>query len=382
MIYLDNAATTKIHPEVLKAMMPYLTEEYGNPGTLYPLGRKAYDAVERAREQVAEFMGTSDPGKIIFTSGATEGNNAVFAGMRGYCRKRIALSISSGYEHDSVLNAISQYGPYYPSTILPNKQTGTVLPEELEKQMRGKGVKFGLVSIMAVNNETGSRNNDTGLCKTAHDYGAFFHTDFTQGAGEYDVEADKNGFDFVTISSHKIHGPKGVGALYVSDSAKEVFKPIIYGGAHQENGWRGGTENVAGIVGFGKACELAQKQDREYIKNLHDVFLTAIYSECVSFSTNFDDPRYSDDKIVNLHFPGVKNSALLSACAANGVYISAGSACTGKESTPSHVLTALGMNGKAISESVRISFSCMNTTEEIKEAAKIIADCVKSLKNY
>ena len=385
MIYLDNAATTKIDPQVLDAMMPYLTEQYGNPGTLYGLGLQAKKAVENARRQVADFI-SAKPEQIIFTSGGTEANNLVFFGTAGYLEDVGKPGIiTSRYEHDSVIHsaykiAIRQgFGVTY---LFPDLE-GHINPSEVESKVSGN---IGLVSVMYVNNETGSENDVkeiAGVCKKKD---VLFHTDCVQAAGCYPIDAVEIGCDFLSISSHKIHGPKGVGALYVKDPT--ILSPLIIGGKFQEFGLRGGTENVAGIVGFGKACELA-KQNLHTTQNHCSILKQLFYNHLIEDMTNIglspDIVHINGEQIIkhgktlNLRFDGIDAETLLLMLSTKGVCVSAGSACTSHESQPSHVLTAIGLTPDEARSSVRISFSKMNTEDEVRDAAAMFAACIKVL---
>lgn len=254
MIYLDAAATTQIDRRVLESMMPYLTTQYGNAGTLYKFGRAANEALQSARAQVSRFVG-ADNGSIIFTSGGSESNNLVFHGAKEYL-KRIGRThvLVSAVEHDSVLRAaesLTKEG--FDVGYIPVQGDGSVSLTTLEGLLRPD---TGLVSVMYVNNETGTVNPVCDIGSLCMKHGVLFHTDCVQAAGCHPINVVEIGCDFLSVSSHKIHGPKGVGALYVKDMA--TVAPLIHGGSEQEFGLRGGTENVAGIVGFGRACEIGR----------------------------------------------------------------------------------------------------------------------------
>lgn len=402
MIYLDNASTTKVDPRVLEAMMPYLTESYGNAGTLYKLGRMAAGAISEARKQVADLIG-AQPEQIVFTSGGSEANNLVFAGLKDYLLSTGKTHIvTTEIEHDSILNAVRnmckpQYivsemctKPLFDATYVPPMNNWGINPcmvidtiDELIEQ----GKHIGIVSVMHTNNETGLENLwiDT-IAKECHKRNILFHTDCVQAAGCSRLNVEEIGCDFLSLSSHKIHGCKGVGALYVRD--KSVMSSLIFGGGSQEFGLRGGTENVAGIVGFGKACEILrtqQESDMEYITEL----LEHLY-ECIKnnlrgcglehiLHINGGDNLSFNGKTVSLRFDNVDGETLLLLLDARGVCASAGSACRSHESEPSHVLTAMGISSEDARNSVRFSVSRMNTQEEVVSAAKIIAECVALL---
>ena len=382
MIYLDNAATTPIDQVVLEAMMPYLTTEYGNPGGLYGLGRSVNAAVQTAREQVAHFIKAS-PEQVIFTSGGSESNNLVFHGIKDYLKERSKTHILiSAIEHDSVLKAaqILEKEGFAVELIPPLLGVATIAVEDIRPMLRRE---TGLVSVMYANNETGDISNVVDIGRECHSAGILFHTDCVQAAGCLELDVDKFSCDFLSISSHKIHGPKGVGALYVRD--KSLLKPLIYGGSSQEFGLRGGTENVAGIVGFGKACELAQdhiydKADAGYA--FREVIGKAIRSRRIKgIHVNGATHEERIWKTLSISVSDVDAQTLLLLLDANGVCASAGSACCSHDNIPSHVLTAIGLTDKQARETLRFSFSRMTSMEEAKQAAEIFIRCVETARS-
>lgn len=382
MIYLDNAATTPIDPVVLEAMIPYLTTEYGNPGGLYGLGRSVNAAVQTAREQVAHFIKAS-PEQVIFTSGGSESNNLVFHGIKDYLKERGKTHILiSAIEHDSVLKAaqILEKEGFAVELIPPLLGVATIAVEDIRPMLRRE---TGLVSVMYANNETGDISNVVDIGRECHSAGILFHTDCVQAAGCLELDVDKFSCDFLSISSHKIHGPKGVGALYVRD--KSLLKPLIYGGSSQEFGLRGGTENVAGIVGFGKACELAQehihdKADVGYA--FRNVIGEAIRSKRIKgIHVNGATHEKRIWKTLSISVSDVDAQTLLLLLDANGVCASAGSACCSHDNIPSHVLTAIGLTDKQARETLRFSFSRMTSREEAKQAAEIFIRCVETARS-
>lgn len=381
MIYLDNAATTQLDPAVLETMMPYLTGQYGNPGGIYKLGRDARAAVEKAREQVARLI-NAEPEQIIFTSGGTEGNNMVFEMCANYMVQngRTELLVSA-IEHDSVLKCAEKVCHKYsfaPIVLYPNK-LGRVGITEVKGQLARAGSP-GLVSVMAMNNEIASMNPIKDIATVCHEHGALFHTDCVQATGQMVIDVKSIDCDFATISSHKIHGPKGVGAVYIKD--KSQFEPLLIGGANQEFGMRGGTENVAGIVGFGKACELVDVQDASNIRDLKNEFWQVLHDELEFLGLDGRlrlNGAFGFGKVINLGITGVDAETLLLLLDTNGVCVSAGSACNSRESIPSHVLKAIGRSDDEARSSIRVSFSRMNTLDEVRDAARIMAECVATL---
>lgn len=398
MIYLDNASTTKPDPRVVEAMLPYLEESYGNPGNVYSFGKEAEKAVSKAREQVAEYIGAR-PDQIIFTSGGSEANNMVMSGtLRSiYAGGRFAIMYSS-IEHDSIMNVVNnlecEYDLFDFVKIIPSYHgingvyVGRDDVEETAshiKLMHGGGVT-GLVSVMHTNNETGIRNDVEEIGKYCHEHDIMFHTDCVQAAGCEPLDVDKIGCDFMSLSSHKIHGCKGIGALYVRN--KTSISPLIFGGENQEFGLRGGTENVPGIVGFGKACEILTNDpanNSKYISDLRKRLYDGIVGRLSTYglqniihingNLNLDNPG----KTMNLRFDNVDGQTLMLLLDSNGVCVSTGSACNSHETKPSRVLKSIGLTDEEAMSSIRISVSRMNTVDEIDTAAGIIADSVYSL---
>lgn len=384
MIYLDNAATTRVSPSVLHAMLPYYLDRFGNPGSLHNCGRQAKDAVSRARGQVANLFNTT-PDNIIFTSGGSESNNIVFHGLVNHLREQNKMRILiSAFEHDSVFRSAKNCEKlgFQVDIVTPNQYEDYIHVESVERTLRDD---TGLVSVMYVNNETGAVNDVSRIAKLCRDRGVLFHVDCVQAAGTHPLDTVSLVCDFASISSHKIHGPKGVGALYCRDLS--ILSPIIYGGEEQEFGIRSGTENVPGIVGFGKACELAIQENTVYAF-LQQRFLRTLSS---SFGVNqIEDANIYNNssggmsplcgKILNLRVDGVNAESLVLAMDSCGVCISAGSACRSHESEPSRTLLAIGLTPEEARSSVRISFSSDTTLEEVEEAAIIMVECTKTLR--
>lgn len=392
MIYLDNSATTPIHPEVLKAMMPYLKGGYGNAGAVYRIGRESAKAIQKAREQVAQLFNASAD-QIVFTSGGSEGNNMVFSyGMRCMLEERGKKHVViSQIEHDSVYEAAThmfkpsgKVNDDFYTQFIHTKSDGTVDVKHLEALL-DEDESIGLVSVMYVNNETGAVNPINHIGEICRDRGILFHTDCVQAAGCHPIDANIIGCDFATISGHKIYAPKGIGAIYIKD--KTLARSLIYGGTNQEFGLRGGTENVASIVGLGKACDLicsdfgTQRVTVSLLKRLFYENMTSYLKEL-----NLEDRIHVNGasvgdvgKTLNLRVEDIDSETLLLMLDAKGVCISAGSACHSHRSEPSRVLTAMGLSDDEARDSVRISFSSTNTPAEIEEAAAIFSSCIKTL---
>lgn len=388
MIYLDNAATTPISPEVWRAVVEAMNDDYGNPGTLYSIGRSAKAKVDIARKNVADSM-KAKPENIVFTSGGSEANSLVFSGTAEYLKSQGKdIIVVSAIEHDSVLKAAEfvciKHGFHLLKMGVSN--AGTVSVEELETILEENSNRVGLVSIMYVNNEIGSVNPIDAIGVLCKRYGALFHTDCVQAFGFEDIDVEKFGCDFLSVSSHKIHGPKGIGALYVSDTvlSNGILTPIIFGGAGQEFGLRGGTENVPGIVGFGKACQEISNNDREYISTMVSTFASHFVSEIAGVglfdlvSFNGYNPEIRT-KTLSITIHGVDNDTVLLAMDRKGICIGTGSACRSLEVTPSHVLKAIGLSDEDAMSTIRISFSKYSTISEVRYAATELANVCEVL---
>jgi len=376
MIYLDNAATTKVSPEVLEAMTPYFSDVYGNPESIHSAGRKAAKAIEKAREQVAVPIG-ADPSNIIFTSGGSEANTLAIVGLADYLKSvgRTHI-ITTKVEHHSVLNAIkSLFDSGFEVTWLDVDRDGDIPPERVAEAMREN---TGLVSIMAVNNEIGNRYPIERIGEICRSAGALFHTDCVQAYCGTNIDVDLSCIDFLSASGHKVHAPKGVGFLYARH--KEFLRPVIHGGS-QEYELRGGTHNVPYIVGLGKAAELS------HAEWLHDTYAygkkvgairNGVLSQLSGVYVN-GTPHYNS-KTLNLRFDDVDGETLLMLLDSQGVEVSAGSACSAHYAVPSHVLSAIGLTEDEARSSIRVSVSQYTTGEEIEEAIRLIIDSVNQLR--
>ena len=383
MIYLDNAATTRLDPSVFEAMLPYLSEEYGNPGSLHTMGRTAAKAVETARAQVAEFLHCS-PEQIIFTSGGTEANAMVFEGLKDRLRADGKTHIiTSEIEHTSVLRAAEALiKDGFDVTFLRPDSHGVITAEDIFKAITPK---TGLVSIMYENNEIGSINPVGEIAIECWRHGALFHTDCVQAAAGRVINAKDIGCDFLSVSSHKLHGPKGMGVLFVKN--KNLLSPILRGGDSQEYGLRGGTENVPGIVGTGAACSIMGKRFRDdsvTSSTMKQVYYLRLmggledygYESCIKVN---GPSVMQPGKILSLTIHGVDGQTLLLLLASRGVCVSAGSACRGGENSPSPVLTSIGVGEEDARCTIRVSFSRMNAEHDVILAADCTAKCIAAL---
>jgi len=360
MIYLDNAADAPIKPLVAAAVCSWM-ERTGNPGSIHSAGRNAALAIQHAREQTAGLFHCA-PENVIFTSGGAEGNNTVVSSFRN-----VAYSEA---EHSSVIHAcVGHDREFYPVPLAENHTVDLVkLSELLARHV------IHLVCVMAVNNETGVENDIRRVADLCHANNAFLLTDCVQAVGAMELDMERLGCDFATISGHKFGGPKGVGAIYVR--RPDTLNALIYGGSAQEFGLRGGTENVPGIVGLGAACTLVRVVDRR--EDLFQAFLAPLrqaLGEDHGIRVNGVGA-----KILNIGIRGVNAETLLYALDLCGVCVSTGSACNSVEVVPSHVLKAIGLSDEEASESIRISVSDKTTADELREAARITADNVRFLR--
>jgi len=377
-IYLDNAATTSINAEVLNAMMPVLQTNYGNASSIHEFGRNSANLVDESRDIIAESIGAKS-NEIYFTSCGSEANSWAIVGLAMANRNKGNHIITSKIEHPSVLEAckfLENNG--FDVTYLNVDSHGFINFAEYIRSLKQTTI---LVSIMSANNEIGTIQNIKAISQTAHEKGAIFHTDAVQLYGHMEIDVQEMGIDAMTMSAHKIHGPKGVGALYVSNKVK--IDPIIFGG-NQERGKRGGTTNTAGIVGFAKASEIAYRDIRtnnNKLRNLSEYFVAQLTDKIENVKFNAVT-RQKLPHIISAIFVGVDGESLLAKLDINGVAISTGSACTSNSLSVSHVMTAIGLDNDNARCSVRFSLSRTNSYEEIDKAVAIIAKCVEDLRSY
>ena len=377
-LYLDNAATTKISPVVLDAMMPYLKEEYGNPSSIYTHGQKAKEAVEEAREKVARGLG-AEPREIFFTGGGSESDNWVLKGViDGYAKKGNHI-ITSAIEHHAILHTaeyLEKHGAEV--TYLPVDEEGFVRPEDLENAIKDNTV---LISIMFANNEIGTIEPIKELAAIAKKHNVLFHTDAVQAVGNVPIDVKELGVDFLSLSGHKIHGPKGIGALYVR---KGLTLPNLIHGGGQERGRRAGTENVAAMVGLGVAMEEATKDIDSYAKRLsemRDYLIDGILKKVDHVKLN--GPR-GDRRLpgnLNMSFEFIEGEGLLLFLDAAGICGSSGSACTSGDLDPSHVLLAIGLPHEIAHGSLRLSINEEFTKEDADYVIEQVAQIVQRLRD-
>ncbi len=369
-IYLDNAATTRVLPEVVEAMQPFFGPEYGNPATLYSAGRRAKAAVRRAREELGGLVG-ADPDEIVITSGATESNNWILRAAVEGRRKHLVVS---SVEHHTVLEPAEHLAKHagVRLSVLPVDGAGRVDPEALREAVTEE---TALVSVMHANNEIGTTQPLAELAAIAHEAGALFHTDAAPTVGKIPVDMDALGADLLSLGAHKFHGPKGVGALVVRKGVR--LTPFLHGGG-QEGGRRAGTVNVPGAVGMGAAARLAGERMAEEGPRLAEL-VEGLWSKLESSLPKIRRNGHPTERvpgILNVCFDGVEGEALLLGLDDLGVQVSSGSACTTGSLEPSHVLLAIGLPAEVAHGSIRISLSGETTAGDIDRAAGLMAEVV------
>jgi cysteine desulfurase len=376
MIYFDNNATTQVDPQVLRAMLPFLQDQYGNPSSAYSFGRVAAKAVARAREQVAALLGC-DPSEIIFTSCGTESDNSAIQSALLIDPDRKHL-VTSKVEHSAIIRqaeALARRG--YEVTWLDVDSSGMINLDALKEAIRED---TAIVSLMWANNETGVLFPIEEAAQICRNKGTIFHTDAVQAVGKIRIDLSRVPINFLSLSGHKLHAPKGVAALYVNRRTR--FSPYFLGGG-QENKRRGGTENTASIVAFGHAAELASAALNEEIgrvKALRDRFEEGMLETVSSVQIN-GDPTRRLPNTSNLAIEGVDSEGMLMLLDQRGICCSAGSACTAGSLEPSHVLKAMGFSSDRARGSLRFSFSRFNTKAEVEQALQIIPNAAEKLRS-
>ena len=378
-IYMDNHSTTQVDPRVIETMLPFFTEKFGNASSRnHVFGWDSEAAVDRAREQVASLIHAASPREIVFTSGATESDNIAIKGIaEAYAQKGTHI-ITCAIEHKAVLDSCkSLERKGYRVTYLPVRANGLIDLDELRDALTDKTI---LISIMAANNEIGTIEPVREIGQIAKEKGILFHTDATQAVGKIPVNVEDMGIDLLSLTAHKIYGPKGVGALYVRSSKPQVkLGPLIEGGG-QERGLRSGTLNVPGIVGLGKACEIAQQDlmaDGERLTGLSQRLRTQIVGQLDEVSVN-GDPLQRLPGNLHLSFAYIEGESLLMAL--KDIAVSTGSACTSASLEPSHVLRAIGLEEHLAHSSVRFGLGRFNTEEEVDYTAHRVVEEVRRLR--
>ena len=373
--YFDHAATTPVKQEVLEEMLPYLKEKYGNASSLYTLGRESKRGIEGARKRVAGLINCK-PNEIYFTAGGSESDNMAIKGIAYSNKYKGKHIITSKIEHPAVLHtckALEKDG--FRITYLNVNKDGIVDLENLRRAIRNDTI---LISIMSVNNEIGTLQPIYEISQIAKMYNIIFHTDSVQGVGHIHIDVKNMGIDMLSLSGHKINAPKGVGALYIKEGIN--IEKLIDGG-HQEKDKRAGTENVAGIVALGKACEIAKRdleKNMEYLKSLRDYFINLVEERIVGASLNGSRKlRVSGNS--NFSFKGIDSQSLLLKLDEKGICISSGSACSEGNGKPSHVLKAIGLSDEEATSAIRVTFGEENTKEDVDYLVDSIIESIREL---
>lgn len=377
-VYMDNAATTPLGKSVLDAMMPYLTDIYGNPSSLHSFGQEAHAAVSKARKQVASALNASSENEIIFTGSGTESDNMAIRGIAEKYAKKGRHIITSAVEHHAVLHTcqyLEKCG--YEVTYLPVDEFGMLEPEQVLNAIRSDTI---LVSVMFSNNEVGTIMPIPEIGAICREKGVIFHTDAVQAVGHVDIDVQAMNIDLLSLSAHKLHGPKGVGVLYVRKGI--VVPPLIHGGA-QERGKRAGTENVAGIVGLGSAIESACENieaTRERMIRLRDKLINGIETSIPEVKLNGHRTKRLPGN-VNFSIKYIEGESILLMLDINGIAASSGSACTSGALDPSHVLLAMGLAHETAHGSLRLTLGDDTTEEDIDYVLAVLPGIIQKLRD-
>ncbi|MFA5772611.1 MAG: cysteine desulfurase NifS [Thermoplasmata archaeon] len=376
-IYMDHAATTAADPDVITAMLPYFRESFGNASSLHTLGQEAKKALENAREEVATLIGAKND-EMIFTAGGTESDNIAIQGVAHRNRKKGGHIITTKIEHPAVLNTCKHLEAQgFKVTYLPVDKDGLISAKDVESAIKEDTI---LITIMHANNEIGTIEPIEEIGKIAKKHSVPFHTDAVQSVGKIPVNVDKTNLDMLSISSHKIYGPKGVGALYIRNGVK--LEPLVHGGGH-EKGMRSSTENIPGIVGFGKACSLAKEKletEMQRLTKLRDTLIDNILHNVEeSYLDGHRTKRLPNN--VNLRFSAIEGESLVLSLDAKGIAASTGSACSSKKLEPSHVLMAIGLNEVEAHGSLRLTLGRWNTKEEVEYVCGVLPEVVGRLRS-
>jgi cysteine desulfurase len=375
-IYLDYAATTPTHPEVVKAMLPYFTEAFGNPSSVYTCGQEAKGAIEEARANVANFIGAKDE-EIVFTSGGTEADNFALKGVAYANKSKGNHIITTAIEHHAVLETchfLETTG--FRVTFLPVDEYGMLDPDEVRQAITNKTV---LISVMHANNEIGTIQPLVEIAKIARETGVYFHTDAVQTVGHIPINVDELGVDLLSMSAHKLYGPKGVGAIYIRKGTKLVS--FMHGG-EQERGRRASTQNVPGIVGLRKAVDIARKEmneEAERVRYLRDKLIDGLLTQIEHTRLN-GHPTKRLPNNVNVSISFAEGESMCLNLDLEGICVSTGSACTSSITEPSHVLLALGLPPLQGHSSLRLSLGKWTTEEEIDRVLEVLPRIVAKLR--
>ncbi len=374
LIYMDHSATTPVDPAVTEAMLPYFTEKYGNPSSLYTIGRQARKAIEESRQKVADIIGAKKE-EIIFTGGGTESDNLAIKGTAYKNRKKGDHIITSSIEHHAVLHTCKYLEIQgFKVTYLPVSREGLVNPADVERAITPKTT---LITIMHANNEIGTIQPIEEIGKIAQEKSIPFHTDAVQTAGKIPINVDSLNVNLLSMSAHKLYGPKGIGALYIRKGA--FVEPLLHGGGHERN-IRSGTENVPGIVGFGKAAELARERLPEEAKlaELQHRLIKGILEIKESYLNGHPAKRLPNN--ANFRFSYIEGESMILNLDMKGVAASTGSACSSTSLEPSHVLLAIGLKPEEAHGSLRLTLGRGNTKEDVDYVVSILPEIVNKLR--
>ena len=375
-IYLDYAATTPTHPEVVKAMLPYFTEAFGNPSTIHACGQEAKEAIEEARTKVANLIGASEE-EIVFTGGGTEADNFAIKGVAYANENKGNHIITTPIEHHAVIETchfLEKRG--WETTYLPVDEHGLVDPDDVRKAITDKTV---LISVMHANNEVGTIEPIAEIGKIAQEAGIYFHTDAVQTVGHIPINVAELGLDLLSLSAHKLYGPKGVGALYIKKGTKLI--PFMHGG-EQERGRRASTENVPGIIGLGKAIEIARQEmseEAERVTFLRDKLISSLLAQIDHTRLN-GHPRKRLPNNVNVSIFFAEGESMCLSLDLEGICASTGSACSSGSLEPSHVMIALGLPPEQAHSSLRLTLGKWTTEEEIDRVLEVLPRIVSRLR--
>jgi len=374
LIYLDNAASTPVHEKVIEEMLPYFREQYGNPSSIHRHGRLANAAIQNSRKRIASLI-NANSNEILITSGGTESNNTAIYGIASQNKGKHV--ITSAIEHDAILEPCKRLEKEgYRISFLPVDKYGFVNPEDLKKEISNDTC---LITIMYANNEVGTIQSIKKMVQIARERNIIFHTDAVQAVGKIPIDVKELGVDLLSISSHKINGPKGVGALYIRNGV--TISPLILGGG-QENGLRSGTENVASIIGFGMACELAKNnmnENTDHLKKLTTKLTTRVLHEIPATTLN-GHPDMRTPNNTHFTFLGVNGEDLIIKLDENKISASTGSACSVKIQKASHVLKAMGFSHEQVTGSLRLTVGITNTEQEIDQTVDVLKNIVQELR--
>ncbi len=371
---MDHSATTPVDPAVKEAMLPYFSEKFGNPSSIYSIGREARRAIEESRQKIADLLGAKKD-EIIFTGSGTESDNLAIKGLAYKNRKKGDHVITSSIEHHAVLNACKYLETQgFSVTYLPVSREGFVNPADVEKAITPKTI---LITIMHANNEIGTIQPIEEIGRIAKEKSIPFHTDAVQTAGKIPVNVDDLGVDLLSISAHKIYGPKGAGALYIRKGIR--IEPLLHGGGHERN-LRSSTENVAGIVGFAKAAELARERlaEEQKITSLRDSLIRGVLEIKDSYLNGHPAKRLPHN--ANFRFSYIEGESLVLNLDMKGIAASTGSACSSTSLEPSHVLLAIGLRPEEAHGSLRLTLGLGNTKEDVDYVVSVLPEIVDKLR--